>query len=182
MGDIKNGTLPGLLITHYISTLSQALKTSHLTFCAWLSIPTPEIEIVLLKHFPDFFSLPCFLFFPPQSGFIYSPFLAHAATHWPRKFRGRLGVVQNQIPSLSKAQGAFASQQTWAEWREDAEGSLKHRSECPSLWSFTLPRGEDTGDSFAKHKCNCVDQVRKSKCAHACECLCVCVCTLREHA
>lgn len=55
MGDIKNGTLPSLLITHYISNLSQVLKMSHLTFCTWLSIPTPEIEIVLLKHFPDFF-------------------------------------------------------------------------------------------------------------------------------
>lgn len=64
MGDIKNGTLPSLLITHYISNLSQALKMSHLTFCTWLSIPTPEIEIVLLKHFPDFFHFPVPYFSP----------------------------------------------------------------------------------------------------------------------
>lgn len=64
MGEIKNGTLPSLLITHYISNLSQAGRMSHLTFCTWLSIPTPEIEIVLLKHFPDFFHFPVPYFLP----------------------------------------------------------------------------------------------------------------------
>ena len=55
--DIKNGTLLSLLITSYISNFSQALKMSHLTFCTWHSILKPEMEIVLLKHFPDFFFL-----------------------------------------------------------------------------------------------------------------------------
>lgn len=37
---------------------------SHLTFCTWHSIPKPEMEIVLLKHFPDFFLLTCSPFLP----------------------------------------------------------------------------------------------------------------------
>lgn len=51
----KYGTLLSLLITYYISNFSLALKMSHLTFYTWHSIPKPEMEIVLLKHFSDFF-------------------------------------------------------------------------------------------------------------------------------
>lgn len=68
---------------------------SHLTFYTWHSIPKLEMEIVLLKYFPDFLlkKKKSFSIFTLPPVLIGNLFPSNAVRYWPRELRGGLRIV-----------------------------------------------------------------------------------------